>query len=98
MKAGAETEGYRAYRDHQHQCHAFGSGASAIAHWHLYGNYVNGRELGGFLDYVRIFTFIGVLVLIIACINFIKPDHGTFEKTRPGSRPSKGYRLTASRS
>ena len=42
-----------------------------MANWHLYGNYVNGVETGGFLDYVRMFTIIGVLVLLIACINFI---------------------------
>jgi len=42
-----------------------------MANWHLYGNYVNGKETGGFLDYVRMFTIIGVLVLLIACINFI---------------------------
>jgi len=42
-----------------------------MANWHLYGNYVNGKEKGGFLDYVRMFTIIGVLVLLIACINFI---------------------------
>ena len=42
-----------------------------MANWHLYGNYINGKETGGFVDYVRMFTIIGVLVLLIACINFI---------------------------
>ncbi|HEY4108285.1 ABC transporter permease [Puia sp.] len=51
-----------------------------IANWHLYGNYVNGKELGGFLDYVHMFTFIGVLVLLIACINFINLTTARSEK------------------
>ncbi|HTI92751.1 MAG TPA: ABC transporter permease [Puia sp.] len=51
-----------------------------IAHRHLYGNYVNGIEQGGFLDYVRMFTVIGVLVLLIACINFINLTTARSEK------------------
>ena len=39
--------------------------------WHLYSDFKNGMEDGGYIDYVRIFTIIGVLVLIIACINFM---------------------------
>lgn len=42
-----------------------------LLRWHLYSNYKNGKDLPGFLEYVRIFTIIGVLVLLIACINFI---------------------------
>lgn len=51
-----------------------------LANWHLYGNYVNGKELGGFLDYVRMFTIIGGLVLLIACINFINLTTARSEK------------------
>ena len=51
-----------------------------IANRHLYGNYVNGKELGGFLDYVHMFTFIGLLVLLIACINFINLTTARSEK------------------
>ncbi|WP_212006542.1 ABC transporter permease [Chitinophaga sp. HK235] len=39
--------------------------------WRLYSNFENGKESGGFITYVRMFTLIGVLVLLIACINFI---------------------------
>ena len=42
-----------------------------LLRWHLYSNYKNGKDLPGFLEYVRIFTIIGILVLLIACINFI---------------------------
>ena len=38
--------------------------------WHLYGDFKNGVVSGGFIDYVRMFSIIGMLVLLIACINF----------------------------
>ena len=39
--------------------------------WHLYSDFVNGKQAGGFIDYVRMFSLIGIVVLIIACINFV---------------------------
>ncbi len=39
--------------------------------WHLYSNYINGKDTAGFLSYVKMFSIIGLLVLIIACINFV---------------------------
>ena len=39
--------------------------------WHLFSDFKNGKATSGFIDYVRIFTIIGALVLLIACINFI---------------------------
>ncbi len=38
--------------------------------WHLYSELKNGVVSGGFIDYVRMFSIIGMLVLLIACINF----------------------------
>ncbi|HEY4336627.1 MAG TPA: ABC transporter permease, partial [Puia sp.] len=38
--------------------------------WRLYGNFQNGRAAGGYIEYVRLYSLIGVLVLLIACINF----------------------------
>jgi putative ABC transport system permease protein len=38
--------------------------------WHLYSDVKNGVAVGGFIDYVRMFSIIGMLVLLIACINF----------------------------
>jgi len=51
-----------------------------LANWHLYGIYVNGKETGGFLEYVRMFTIIGLLVLLIACINFVNLTTARSEK------------------
>ncbi len=42
-----------------------------LARWHLYSNYINGQDTEGFLSYVKMFSIIGLLVLMIACINFI---------------------------
>ncbi len=39
--------------------------------WHLYTEYKNGVATGGLIDYVWMFGIIGVLVLVIACINFM---------------------------
>ena len=38
---------------------------------YLYGNYENGVQSGGRIRYVRLFFFIALFTLIIACINFI---------------------------
>lgn len=48
--------------------------------WHLYSNYRNGEDTAGFLEYVRMFSVIGVLVLLIACINFINLTTARSEK------------------
>jgi len=48
--------------------------------WHLYSNYINGKDTEGFLTYVRMFSIIGLLVLIIACINFINLTTARSEK------------------
>ena len=39
--------------------------------YYLYGNYDNGVQAGGRIDYVRLFSMIGAFILIIACINFM---------------------------
>ena len=48
--------------------------------WHLYGKYENGKVVGGFIEYVKMFSIIGVLVLLIACINFINLTTARSEK------------------
>jgi len=51
-----------------------------LERWHLYSNYVNGKDTEGFLEYVRMFSIIGLLVLIIACINFVNLTTARSEK------------------
>lgn len=38
---------------------------------YLYGNYENGIQSGGRIEYVRLFSIIAVFILVIACINFM---------------------------
>ena len=38
---------------------------------YLYGNYENGKQAGGRITYVRLFSWIAVFILLIACINFM---------------------------
>ncbi len=39
--------------------------------WNLYADFKNGVNTGGAIQYVRMFTIIGVFVLLLACINFM---------------------------
>ncbi|MBL6448226.1 ABC transporter permease [Fulvivirga sp. 29W222] len=38
---------------------------------YLYGNYENGVQAGGRIEYVKMFAIIAVFILLIACINFM---------------------------
>ncbi|MBS1597383.1 MAG: ABC transporter permease [Bacteroidetes bacterium] len=38
---------------------------------YLYGQFENGKQAGGRISYVRLFSIIAIFILIIACINFM---------------------------
>ncbi|MEM6840832.1 MAG: ABC transporter permease [Bacteroidota bacterium] len=38
---------------------------------YLYGTYENGVQVGGRIEYVRLFSIIAIFILMIACINFM---------------------------
>ncbi|HWH62346.1 MAG TPA: ABC transporter permease, partial [Ginsengibacter sp.] len=40
-------------------------------HWHLYSDFENGKNTGGMIQYVRLFSIIAIIILLIACINFM---------------------------
>ena len=42
-----------------------------MSKWHLYGEFKQGVNTGGAIQYVWLFGIIGVFVLILACINFM---------------------------
>ncbi len=42
-----------------------------IGDMYLYGEYVNGKPVGGRISYVRTFGFVALLILLIACVNFM---------------------------
>jgi hypothetical protein len=39
--------------------------------YYLYSEYENGVQVGGRIEYVRLFSIIGIFILTIACINFM---------------------------
>lgn len=42
-----------------------------MSKWRLHANFDEGKNTGGLIEYVQLFTAIAVFVLIIACINFM---------------------------
>ncbi len=47
---------------------------------YLHGNFVEGVEKGGYITIVRLFGIIGVIVLFIACVNFMNLSTARSEK------------------
>ena len=48
--------------------------------WHLYGEYKNGVNTGGEIEFVWMFGIIGAFVLLLACINFMNLSTARSEK------------------
>lgn len=48
--------------------------------WYLRNNFEEGRQVGGRITYVKLFGFIGILVLVLACINFMNLSTARSEK------------------
>ena len=42
-----------------------------MSKWHLYSKFENGKSVGGRILYVKIFSIIGLFILLLACINFM---------------------------
>jgi len=42
-----------------------------MSRWHLYGDFYDGVNTGGLIQFVWLFGIIGVFVLLLACINFM---------------------------
>ena len=48
--------------------------------WHLYDDFKDWVNTGGAIEYVRLFAIVGILVLVIACINFMNLSTARSEK------------------
>lgn len=48
--------------------------------WHLRSEWKNGVQTGGQIEYVKMFSVIGVFVLLLACINFMNLSTARSEK------------------
>lgn len=51
-----------------------------MSKWNLYSEFKNGINTGGNIRYVKLFTAIGIFVLILACINFMNLSTARSEK------------------
>jgi putative ABC transport system permease protein len=51
-----------------------------MSKWRLYSDFENGVNTGGFIKYVRMFGILGLVVLLIACINFMNLSTARSEK------------------
>lgn len=52
-----------------------GNNAEALLHpltkWHLYGDFENGKSVGGKIEQLKIFFLLAFCILLIACVNFM---------------------------
>jgi len=51
-----------------------------LSKWHLYSNFENGKPVGGRIETVRTFSIIALIILLIACINFMNLSTARSEK------------------
>ena len=48
--------------------------------WRLYSDFKDGKNVGGMIEYVRLFTAIAIIILLIACVNFMNLSTARSEK------------------
>jgi len=51
-----------------------------MSKWRLYSDFKDGKNTGGMIEYVRLFTAIAIVILLIACINFMNLSTARSEK------------------
>jgi putative ABC transport system permease protein len=51
-----------------------------MSDWHLRSDFKNGVAIGGMIEYVRLFSIIAIIILVIACINFMNLSTARSEK------------------
>ena len=51
-----------------------------MSRWHLYSSFVNGKEDGGLIEFIKLFGIIALFILLIACINFMNLSTARSEK------------------
>ncbi|SKB56755.1 ABC transporter permease [Dyadobacter psychrophilus] len=51
-----------------------------MSRWHLYSDFKDGKNVGGGIQFVWLFSIIGIFVLLLACINFMNLSTARSEK------------------
>lgn len=51
-----------------------------MSKWRLYSNFKDGKNVGGQIEYVKLFTIIAIIILLIACVNFMNLSTARSEK------------------
>ncbi len=51
-----------------------------MSRWHLYDDFKDGKNVGGKIEYVKMFTLIAIIILLIACVNFMNLSTARSEK------------------
>lgn len=51
-----------------------------MSKWHLESDFKDGINNGGMIDYVKLFSIIAIIILVIACINFMNLSTARSEK------------------
>jgi ABC-type antimicrobial peptide transport system permease subunit len=54
--------------------------AFPMSKWHLYSDFKDGKNTGGMIEYVRFFIIIAIIILLIACVNFMNLSTAQSEK------------------
>lgn len=54
--------------------------AFPMSKWQLYGDFKEGKNIGGMIEYVRMFAIVAIIVLLIGCVNFMNFSTARSEK------------------
>ncbi|MBS1531650.1 MAG: ABC transporter permease [Bacteroidetes bacterium] len=84
LQPGANAEAFENKIKHSFDAHDKVNKVEVYLHaaknWRLLSQFKDGKPVDGFIQYVRMFGIIGVLVLVIACINFVNLSTARAEK------------------
>lgn len=51
-----------------------------MSRWQLFSDFEGGKNVGGRIEYVKLFTWIAIIILLIACVNFMNLSTARSEK------------------
>ncbi len=51
-----------------------------MSKWRLYSDFKDGKNTGGMIEYVRLFSIIAIIILLTACVNFMNLSTARSEK------------------